>query len=199
MDKRLQQFLDLEDLTPSKLADILKIQRSGISHLLSGRNKPSFDFIQGILINFPHINPDWLILGKGKPYRSQTATSVTSPTPMSKDTVVPSSSPYTLFDTPVIKTQESLPDSTQFISETKADSQIEVVSVPSALNDVQSETGPTTPVTQHITKISEASQPSEDRFMEPSSTISPNIQASKRDKRIVRITVFYSDGTFEEK
>ena len=199
MDKRLQQFLDLEDLTPSKLADILKIQRSGISHLLSGRNKPSFDFIQGILINFPQINPDWLILGKGKPYRSQTATSVTPPTSMNEATVLPSSSPYTLFDTPVIKTQESLPDSTQFISETKAESPIEVVSVPSALNDVQSETDPTTPVTQHITKISEASQPSEDRFMEPSSTISPNIQASKRDKRIVRITVFYSDGTFEEK
>ena len=71
MDKRLQQFLELEDLTPSKLADILQIQRSGISHLLSGRNKPSFDFIQGILINFPQINPEWLILGKGKPYKSQ--------------------------------------------------------------------------------------------------------------------------------
>ena len=199
MDKRLQQFLDLEDLTPSKLADILKIQRSGISHLLSGRNKPSFDFIQGILINFPQINPDWLILGKGKPYRSQTATSVTPPTSMNEATVLPSSSPYTLFDTPVIKTQESLPDSTQFISETKAESPIEVVSVPSALNDVQSETDPTTTVTQHITRDSGYPQPSENPIVEPPTAISPNIQASKRDKRIVRITVFYSDGTFEEK
>lgn len=69
MNRRLQQFLDLEQLSPARLADILGIQRSGISHILSGRNKPSYDFITRFLAKFPNINPEWLLLGKGKPYK----------------------------------------------------------------------------------------------------------------------------------
>ena len=69
MNTRLQQFLDLENLSPARLADIIGVQRSGLSHILSGRNKPSFDFIRRILVKFPRINADWLITGKGKPYK----------------------------------------------------------------------------------------------------------------------------------
>lgn len=70
MNRRLQQFLEVETLSPSKLADMLGLQRSGISHILAGRNKPSYDFILKFLKAFPKINPDWLIQGKGKMYRS---------------------------------------------------------------------------------------------------------------------------------
>lgn len=69
MNNRLQQFLELEDLTPARLADILGVQRSGMSHILSGRNKPGFDFIHKLLIKFPNISADWFITGKGKPYK----------------------------------------------------------------------------------------------------------------------------------
>ncbi len=78
MNRRLQQFLELEQLSPARLADILGIQRSGISHILSGRNKPGYDFINKFLLKFPNINSEWLITGKGKPYKDssqQTATS----------------------------------------------------------------------------------------------------------------------------
>ena len=79
MNNRLQQFLELENLTPARLADTLGVQRSGLSHILSGRNKPGFDFITKLLTKFPHINSEWLIMGKGKPYKemmgSQTASS----------------------------------------------------------------------------------------------------------------------------
>jgi hypothetical protein len=209
MDKRLQQFLELEDLTPSKLADILQIQRSGISHLLSGRNKPSFDFIQGILKNFPQINPEWLILGKGKPYKSQNTfpsplpdqTITSAPTPVT--TVPPTtgspSSPVTLFDTIPNRNQESLFDLPHFVPESVVDSSREGISTQNPLNDVQEEPKAISPVPQQVTRISEPSQPSENRFIEPISTPIQNIQAAKRDKHIVRITVFYSDGTFEEK
>lgn len=79
MNTRLQQFLDLENLTPARLADIIGVQRSGLSHILSGRNKPSFDFIKRILVKFPRINAEWLITGKGKPYKDFEPT----PTPIS--------------------------------------------------------------------------------------------------------------------
>lgn len=71
MNRRLQQFLDLEQLSPARLASILGIQPSGISHILSGRNKPSFDFISNLLQKFPEISAEWLISGKGKPYKNQ--------------------------------------------------------------------------------------------------------------------------------
>ena len=209
MDKRLQQFLELEDLTPSKLADILQIQRSGISHLLSGRNKPSFDFIQGILTNFPQINPEWLILGKGKPYKSQisapppspipTIAPTTSPAPDTTQTTTTPSSPATLFDIPADRTRASLFDMPQFVPETAFERPTEQIPTPSMPNDVQEEPPVTPPVSQHVTRVSEPSQPSENRILDPIATSNPDIPAAKRDKHIVRITVFYSDGTFEEK
>ena len=69
MNKRIQQFIEIENLSPSKLADKLGIQRSGISHILQERNKPSYDFIVKFLKAFPNVNPDWLLTGQGKIYR----------------------------------------------------------------------------------------------------------------------------------
>lgn len=69
MRNRLQQFLNTEQLSPARLSDIIGIQRSGMSHILSGRNKPSFDFIQKLLLKFPTLNSEWLITGKGKMYK----------------------------------------------------------------------------------------------------------------------------------
>ncbi|MFW5753957.1 MAG: helix-turn-helix domain-containing protein, partial [Marinilabiliaceae bacterium] len=47
---------------------LIGVQRSSISHILSGRNNPSLDFLRKILLHLEHINPDWLISGKG-PYK----------------------------------------------------------------------------------------------------------------------------------
>lgn len=69
MKDRLQQFLEVEQLSPARLADVMGIQRSGLSHILSGRNKPGFDFIQKMLLRFPTLNSEWLITGKGKMYK----------------------------------------------------------------------------------------------------------------------------------
>jgi transcriptional regulator with XRE-family HTH domain len=69
MNRRLQQFLEVEKLSPARLADSLGIQRSGISHLLSGRNKPSYEFINNFLTRYPQIDATWLITGKGKMYK----------------------------------------------------------------------------------------------------------------------------------
>lgn len=54
----------MKGMTFSQLADAINVQRSGISHFVSGRNKPSLEFILKILNYFPEVNPDWLLLGK---------------------------------------------------------------------------------------------------------------------------------------
>lgn len=70
MKQRLQTLLATEKIASSKFADIISVNRSSISHLLSGRNNPSLDFLQKVLVKFPHINPDWLLLGQGSMYRN---------------------------------------------------------------------------------------------------------------------------------
>ena len=75
MKERLIQLLDLEQLSPSKFADIIGVQRSSISHVISGRNKPSFDFLQKTLKAFPGLNASWLMLGEGTMYEQMGRTS----------------------------------------------------------------------------------------------------------------------------
>lgn len=70
MNERLRQFLAMEGISPARFAEELGIQRSGMSHLLSGRNNPSFEFIQRMMTAYPDVNYEWLILGKGRPYKS---------------------------------------------------------------------------------------------------------------------------------
>ncbi len=70
MREKLLNLMKSEQLTASKLAELLDIQPSGISHILSGRNKPSFDLVQKILRRFPRVNPDWLLLDKDEMYRT---------------------------------------------------------------------------------------------------------------------------------
>ncbi|MFA5301539.1 MAG: helix-turn-helix transcriptional regulator [Bacteroidales bacterium] len=79
MRTRLQQFLQAENMSPSRFADQIGIQRSGVSHILSGRNKPGFDFIEKMLLAYPSLNAEWLITGKGKMYKEAKAASLFSP------------------------------------------------------------------------------------------------------------------------
>jgi transcriptional regulator with XRE-family HTH domain len=65
MIERILSILKIKNLTPAQFADMISVQRSSISHLISGRNKPSLEFIQKIITTFPEVNTDWLIFGKG--------------------------------------------------------------------------------------------------------------------------------------
>ena len=71
MNERLQQFLSSENITQSQLADTLGVARASISHILSGRNKPGFDFLESIASHYPGLSLEWLITGKGRMYRQQ--------------------------------------------------------------------------------------------------------------------------------
>jgi transcriptional regulator with XRE-family HTH domain len=71
MKDRLNKLIVSEGLTPALLADELDLQRSTLSHVLNGRNNPGYDFIRKLLIRFPKLNAEWLILGKGNMYHHQ--------------------------------------------------------------------------------------------------------------------------------
>lgn len=64
--KRLQQVIDYYGETASSFSDIIGVQRSSISHILSGRNKPSLDFVLKILAAYPEVELYWLLNGRGE-------------------------------------------------------------------------------------------------------------------------------------
>lgn len=70
MNRRLEQFLAAENISQSQFADTIGVARASVSHILAGRNKPGFDFIESMSRHFPSLNIEWLILGTGKMYKS---------------------------------------------------------------------------------------------------------------------------------
>jgi len=71
MIKRIKSLISVKNLTASQFADLLGVQRSNISHILSGRNKPSLDFVLKITEQFPTISIEWLINGKGEMFKNE--------------------------------------------------------------------------------------------------------------------------------
>ncbi|MEE4177248.1 MAG: helix-turn-helix transcriptional regulator [Bacteroides sp.] len=65
MIARIQKIIQLKKLTSSGFADKVGVPRSTISHILSGRNNPSLEFVQKVLDSFPEIRTEWLIRGDG--------------------------------------------------------------------------------------------------------------------------------------
>ena len=63
--------MDLEGLKSSELANNIKVNRATVSHILSGRNKPSIDFLGKLLNFYPKLNVNWLITGVGYMYIKQ--------------------------------------------------------------------------------------------------------------------------------
>lgn len=90
--ERLQMIIKLNKLTNAAFADRIGVQRSSISHVLAGRNKPSIDFIQKIITHFPNVDTKWLITGK-----------------QPKTKTPPPANSTTLSDTAAIMEDEDLP------------------------------------------------------------------------------------------
>ena len=154
VNSRIQQFLNMEGVSPAQLADQLGIQRSGLSHLLSGRNKPSFDFITKLLSSYPNLQADWLLLGRGKPYKdASSAVSAPEVAP-----VLPIFEP----EIPEIEPFEDLPEEKPV--------QPEFAVKPTEIESV----------------------------MEEKTSVQPRENPVFAPRTVSSITIFYSDGTFEE-
>ncbi|NML57361.1 helix-turn-helix transcriptional regulator [Chryseobacterium cheonjiense] len=70
LNERISKVIEYSGLTPSEFADEIDVQRSSISHVTSGRNKPSLEFIIKIKSRFPEILWDWLVTGEGQMLKS---------------------------------------------------------------------------------------------------------------------------------
>lgn len=69
MKERLIEFLKSENKSAAQFAEEIGVQPSGISHILSGRNKPSLDLILKMLDKYTFLSMEWLLFGKGNMYK----------------------------------------------------------------------------------------------------------------------------------
>ena len=83
--KRVSKIMEDNDLSSSQMADKIGVQRSAISHILSGRNKPSLDFILKVLEAFENVSSDWLLKGENTTEKSSVFSSENHPSMMPKN------------------------------------------------------------------------------------------------------------------
>jgi len=92
--ERLKVIMEYYALNASSFADKIGVQRSGISHILAGRNKPSLDFILKIIDAFNDVDLYWLLIGKGNfppsgnEMEPEAKTKIETPVPSSENTVL---------------------------------------------------------------------------------------------------------------
>ncbi len=67
---RIDKVMQIEGMNSAVFAAAIGIQGSTLSHILNGRNNPSLSVLQSILNRFPHISPEWLIMGQGTTERN---------------------------------------------------------------------------------------------------------------------------------
>jgi len=61
LSEKIKLILSRKNISPSIFADEIGVQRSSISHILAGRNKPSLDIVQKIVRRFPELGLNWIL------------------------------------------------------------------------------------------------------------------------------------------
>ena len=201
MDKRLQQFLSAENITQAQFADTIGVARASVSHILAGRNKPGFDFIESMSSHYPNISLEWLISGRGRMYKNSA---------LPADCPAPDAIPVQVRAVPApqdMNTQTSS-ESTSAMTATPASPANDAAPVAGTLSDdlfsanpamSQSSTGasaqkPAASVSQPA-PIPAAQAPAA-APCEPVATPQPTGGSASR--KIVRMTIFYDDGTYQD-
>lgn len=189
MIDRINLIMRAKNITASQFADEISIQRSGMSHIMSGRNKPSLDFVMRVLNRYPEIDTNWLLFGKGEMYKSaNTLESVQNSGKENASDVQPienkvepvaNGGQIDMFSSEM---SDFAPENTT--SEVVENEVVEKVSV---LQDIENQESPkSTQLVESETKISNLDGDKE-----------KSIQ-NKETRKAVRYLVFYSDHTFEE-
>jgi transcriptional regulator with XRE-family HTH domain len=161
INDKIKQILIDKNLTPSYFADEIGVQRSSISHILSGRNRPSFDIIQKIIRRFPELGYEWIMEEE-----SQSGGQSSSLGYGNRGTGRPSVEQRSERFAPV---QSSIPYSSQ----------------PSSIRSQRHEIPPQPQLisAQSVADVPTATEP---------------VLSSSSEKRVERILIFYTDGSFRE-
>jgi len=167
LNSRVQKIINYSELSSSEFADEIGVQRSNISHVLSGRNKPSLDFLMKIKDRFPEIQWEWLIEGKGAMIFSENETASTPSSYSLEESKIND-------DEPIITGLFSIP-SQEMEENTKQEEEKSEISEPIQYNNI----------VENIPEISE------------NKNISETETPTEKGNSIKKIVFFYKNGKCE--
>ena len=175
MNSRLLQFLNAENITQAQFASSIGVARASISHIISGRNKPSYELISAMMKRYPQLNPEWLILGKGRMYNDANRPSQQAPDSIGDDLLFP-----TDYDSPASAVVQP---------------EVQMKPVPSRMNSKIFQDGSqleskATPETKH--------EPEQKPLSQHHDISATSVVKQTSERRISKIIVFFDDGTFQE-
>lgn len=182
MINRINLILKAKNITARQFAEEIGIQPSGMSHIMSGRNNPSLEFVNKVVRRYPEIDANWLLLGRGEMYMGLT------PGPSPKERGMDGAEP-TLF---------SVPEATQGAVETGAVDRETQHAASLQEGDLVMES-------PHVdVEMQQAGE--ETRQAGGETRHAASLQTGKGDlaaaesagRRLVKILMFYDDHTFEE-
>lgn len=174
MKERLLVFLKAKGLTQAKFADSINVARAAVSHIIAGRNLPSYEFLCNTMKVYPELNIEWLMLGIGEMYGNDSRTE---------------RNPEQQAELPRTRQEASrdFDESDLFSMGMNSFDSQEVEKSSSERHSIETENIP--PVSQNNAPLSQnnASVPE----------TSPQMQSVKQ-RKAVKIMVFFDDGTFQE-
>lgn len=188
MVDRINLILKAKNITARQFAESIGIQPSGMSHILSGRNNPSLDFVMKVMRRWPEININWLMFGKGEMYVPQEQ-QVHYSSPIEPDLF---SQPEDTLEQPVRELPEFTQPSTPLIPNPVAP----------ASNTVETPTTKNHQVSVYSTNpddspVAAEPQPNENRVNNPNPEPEP-VQPNLDNRRLVKIIFVYDNLTFQE-
>lgn len=214
MVERIREILSRRQLTPTQFADAIGVARPIVSHILSGRNKPSLEVVQKIISAFPDLSLPWLLSGTGpmvavatlsqenSQKSQQSVAERLSKIPKAEES---SSEPSVVAQKPAEVAQTEAPRtvSTPVATATQLDraKDTDILTSPAAV-------APLAPVAEQTTILSQAPatpapRPSSATVESAPSGRSKETEAvlqafAEPNKTIRRIVIFYHDGTFSD-
>lgn len=199
MVERIKQLIDTLQVSHTQFAETIGINRSNLTHLFSGRNQPSLDLMKKILVAYPQVKTEWLIMGVGEMFAQDNPASVSEPTQTAASPVVKSTSPREPITLDLFAAQEE-------ISQPKAELSQSQVSIPEP-----EIFAPETQVVEQQTEVAEqipsastrknstkrSAENGGEANIRTRREYSPRISHSQSDKKLEKVILFFSDGTFE--
>jgi len=211
MVERIRQLLEARKLTPTQFADAIGVARPIVSHILSGRNKPSLEVVQKVIEAFPDLSLAWLLRGAGEMLATSPAPADVKPSPTApssgkgsmsstdtRSTRQNASATRSVAEQPATPLFDGHDDSNELLAAPRSSNPVEVVAPAPAIASMATPSAVTTSPSLGPTPTPAVQPPRLEQKEAGAMPASAALAFAEPNKAIRRIVIFYQDGTFTD-
>jgi transcriptional regulator with XRE-family HTH domain len=206
MIERIREVINYSQLSAASFADTIGISRSGLTHLLTGRNQPSLDVAKKILAKYPEISTEWLIMGMGEMMRPEAAPSSevnnSVPEPVTPVKEQPVENSKMMRQTDLFGEYENLDDPQEDMEMEQEEETVEPVENESDMEEPAPEEEKPVLNAAPVPTVRAQEAPTRTRKTTESKVVPAPVKRDKhqpvsQEKKLQKIVFFYDDHSFE--